>query len=406
MIKEKKEVGYLIQMIPMKYNYLTKTNKIRYKGINLKTDYLINLIHEFMSKYYFHKPEEYDRIVKINVWSIILKKKYGAYYNLYMDYLIEHDFIQMESDYFRSKKARTYKLIRQSILYIKHVKITDKILIRKYSREYLEGSQLTINNSPIPLHIRKKLVDDLYNVNIKYDEAFEYLQYIHKENAISYNSYQKNRASIEAINIKYIYFSFDEYGRMHTNYTVLKKSIRKNFISFNGEEMCEEDIINSQPFFLAILMKNTLNPNKLFTPEMNRYISLVKNGLIYEELMLKCGIDDRDEVKKMMYKVLFGKNNDYQKYNKMFYNVFPNVYNFIKEYKDEKNNYKSLSHALQILESKFIFNTVIQHIIDFNPEIKIITIHDSICYPIKYKKEVKEIFEYHQRKLLEDTTEF
>jgi len=406
MIQQQNGVSFLPQMIPGKYLYLTKTNKIRYKGYNLKTDCLINLIHEFMSKYYFHKPEDSDKRVKVNVWSVILKLKYGSFYNLYIDYLIENDFIILESDYFRSKKARTYRLKTSSILFIKHVRVYDKVLIKKYSRGYLEGSQLSNNNSPIPLHIRKKMVDDLYSVDLKYDEAFSYLKYLDTEHIIGYNSYHKNLASIEAINVKYMHFSFDSYGRMHTNFTVLKKDIRKNFITMDGEEMCEEDICNSQPLFLAVLMKNTLNVKKLFSPEYNRYFDLVKNGLIYEELMSKCDIEDRNEAKTMLYKVFFGKNNDSQKYNIMFNHVFPNVYRFIKEYKDENGNYKTLSHALQTLESKFIFNTVIQHIMDVNPDIKIITIHDSLCYPKKYQKVVKEIFEFHQRKLLENTSEF
>ena len=40
------------------------------------------------------------------------------------------------------------------------------------------------------------------------------------------------------------------------------------------------------------------------------------------------------------------------------------------------------------------------------PHIPIITIHDSIFYPLRYKKEVKDIFDYHLRKLLEDSSHF
>ena len=125
---------------------------------------------------------------------------------------------------------------------------------------------------------------------------------------------------------------------------------------------------------------------------------LVNNGLIYEEFMNKCDIENRNEAKIMMYKVLFGINGSLRKYNKMFYSVFPTVYDFILKYKKDKKNYKSLSYSLQNLESEFIFNKVINHIIESNPEIKLFTVHDSLCFPLKYKETVTNIFDYYKRK--------
>jgi len=398
--EKKKDGGYLFQFIPDTFNYLTKIKKVKYDGINLKTDYLINIIHELILKYYFHKDDIVDKEIKFNMWSTLMRVKYGAHYNYYINYLMDKGFVIMVSDYFKNKKARTYKLNTIGLLNIKRVRVYDNTLIKKNSKDYLKKNYLTFNNSPIPFEIRDKLINDLYHININVEQSMKLIEDQRFKRDISYNKYWKNMVSIENIGIQNMFFKFDEYGRMHTNFTVLKREIRKNYLKIDGEDIVEVDINNSQPLFLAVLMKNELPTSKLFNPEFNRYFDLVKNGLIYEELMLKCDILDRNEAKIMMYKVLFGINGDTQKYNRMFYELFPNVYKFIKEYKSINDSYKSLSHALQNLESKFIFNTVIKHIIKLYPDIRLFTVHDSICCQLKYKEQLKEIFDYYQRKLL------
>lgn len=398
---DKTDKEFLYQFIPETFNYLTKIKKIKYKGVNLKTDNLINITHELILKYYFHKDDKMEKDIMFNMWSTLMRMKYGAHYNYYISYLTEKEFIIMHSDYFKNKKARTYKLNPPMLDNIKRVKVYDNTLMKKNSQDYLKKTYLTFNNSSIPFDIRDKLVNDLYKIDIDVENASKYVEDLRKTRKISYTKYWKNAMSIDNIGIKNMFFKFDEYGRMHTNLTVLKREIKKNFITINGEDIVEVDLGNSQPLFLAVLMKNELPVTKLFNVEFNQYFDLVKNGFIYEYLVENCDIEDRSEAKVMMYKVLFGINNDNQKYNKMFGLLFPNVYDFIKTYKNTNGGYKSLSHSLQNLESNFIFNKVITHVISKYPEITLFTVHDSICYPISYKNEVKDIFDYHQRKLLE-----
>jgi hypothetical protein len=393
------EKGYLMQFLPKNFEYLTKSKKIEYKGINLKTDYLINIINEMIKKYYFSKDDTIDNEIKFNLSSTILRINYGHRYNYYIDYLIEKDFIILVSDYHAGTKARTYRIDRRFLIYMKKVLISDKTILKKNSKEYLKKRYISLNKSPIPLEIRKKLVDDLYDVKVDYDSAINYINELKSSKELSYPKYWKNYMSLEQLNNENIFFKFDEYGRMHTNFTILKRDIRKNFLKIDGEEITEIDLKNSQPLFLSVLMKKILPASKLINPEITRYFELVKNGLIYEELMNKCDIKDRNEAKIMMYKVLFGVNGDTKKYNKMFHSIFPTVYKFIKDYKKSKNNYKTLSHSLQNLESNFIFNNVINHIMKSNPEIKIFTIHDSICFPLKYRETVINIFKYYERNL-------
>jgi len=392
--------GYLYQFLPENFQYLLKEKKVQYKDKNLKTDYLINIIHEMMLKYYFYRDDVLEKEIHFNLWSKLLRDKYGHLYNYYIDYLKSKDFIFLVSDYYGGKKARTYRLNRQFVTHIIRIKIYDKVLLKKHSIDYLKKSYLNYNNSPIPMDIRGKLVDDLFDVEIDEENSLKLLKELKDSKEITFVKYMKNKMSLENLTDRNIFFKFDEYGRMHTNFTILKREIRKNFLTIDGQPLTEVDLSNSQPLFLAVLIKQELTPSKLINPEITRYFNLVDNGLIYEELMNKCDIEDRDEAKIMMYKVLFGINGDSARYNKMFYKVFPTIYDFILNYKKDKKNYKSLSYKLQNLESNFIYEQVIKHIIESNPEIKIFTVHDSLCFPLKYKDTVTTIFNYYKRNLL------
>jgi hypothetical protein len=368
--------------------------------VKLKTAYLVNIIHEFLLKNYFQRDELLEKEMKFNVWSVLLREKYGTFYNYYIDYLVEHNFMIMVSDYFKNQKARTYKLNPRSIQEVKMRKIFDKVLVKKHGKEYLSKTFLYKNNSPIPLDIREKLVENLYNIDIDVDGSLKFINDLRSERKMDYNKYQKNLLSIENLGINNIFYKFDEYGRMHTNFTVLKKEIRKNFITFKGVPTYELDIKNSQPLFLIVLMIEKLPKSELIKPDVSNYINLVKNGLIYEYIVDNKIAKDRDSAKTMMYTVLFGQNGHKKKENTSFREHFPTVYEFIRNYKENARDYKILSHDLQHKESDFIYNKVIRHIMNSFPDVPLFTVHDSINVPIKYKDEIQNIFDYYVRNLI------
>ena len=391
---------YKKQFIPNKYFYLTKTTYVEYKDKQLKTAYLINIIHEMTSRYFFHKNDLIENEVKFPLSSTILKSKYGMDYNYYIDYLVEKEFMFLFCNYYAGKKARVYKLKVNSLLDIRACRITDKVVLKKNSKEYLKKTYLTLNSSPIPLELRTKLVEFLYYIEIDSEKALVHITEQKENKILEHNKYWKNKLSIDSISEGDIFFKFDKYGRFHTNFTVLKKEIRQKYITINGDDICEIDLDNSQPFFLAQLMKQEMSTKQLIATDVTQYIGLVKNGIIYEEIMSKCDIKTRDDAKKMMYKVMFGKNGEHSDLNLLFYNLFPTVYKFITKYKTDHGCYKELSYKLQNIESDFIFNKVIPHILKKEPDIILFTIHDSICYPLKYRSIVNDIFDYYKRQIL------
>jgi len=383
----------MYQFIPSEFEYLTKTKKIEYKDYNLKTAYIINIIHEIILKYYFANKKYVDfengDDIKFNLWSIILRNKYGMNYSKYIDYLVEKEFITLVSNYYVNKKAKTYKINYFDLNTIKRVRINDSILNKKNTRTYIENSITNHNNSPIDTKIRKRLVEDLYHVQVDYKNSINYLNQLKKDGNIELNKYYKNYTSLDSIANNYLFFKFDEYGRFHTNFTILKREIRQNFIKIDGEDIIEIDIKNSQPLFLSILLREELDKDD---KEIKNFIWLAEQGLFYDYIVDKFNNLKRSDVKLLTYKVLFGHNGINSIENKIFQNVFPKIYDYIIEFKKLNNNYRILAHTLQRMESDFIFGKVIKEIYEKIPNIKLFTVHDSISYPLKYKNTVEEIF--------------
>lgn len=385
--------GYIYQFVPKDFQYLTQQSKINFQEKNLKTSYLINIIHELLVKYYFTN----NNITKFNLSSKILRKKYGEFYNYYMKYLIEKKFISLVSKYYVGKKTNTYKIIYKNVYDTFRYKNYDKILLKKHQKDIYEASITEINNSPIPIAIRKILVNNLTKIDIDYEKSKEFLNQLKINKKIDLNKYKKNEISIENINIKNIYFKFDIYGRFHSNFTILKKEIRNEFLTINDEFLTELDISNSQPLFFAILLRREV---PIINGDTQRYFDLVKNGLIYDDIIENSILKTKKEAKQLMYKVLFGDNVENKKENKIFKKLYPSVYEYILEFKYERRNYRELAHKLQRMESEFIFNNVVSEIIEKYPKLIFFTVHDSILFQRKYRSKIKTIFDKHLNKLL------
>jgi hypothetical protein len=179
---------------------------------------------------------------------------------------------------------------------------------------------------------------------------------------------------------------------MHSNYTILKTFLRKNCLLIGGEETCEIDIKNSQPLFLSKLIKD-IESRWVNKDELDLFTILVRNGNYYQYLIDNLGLKDKSEAKEMTYKVFFGKNHQNSKWDNMFKDLFPTIHHFIKLYKREHNDYKVLAYTLQRMESKLIFEDIIRTIMIINPDIKIVTVHDSIIVQRRWRDFVTSIFD-------------
>ena len=385
---------YLLQFISKDFQYLTQQNKVVYKDVNLKCTYLINIIHELLVKYYFSNNID----LKFNLSSTILRKKYGEFYNYYIGYLCDNGFMSLVSKYYVGKKTNSYKLDSKYVYDVIRWKSHDTFLLKKSKNRY-ETSITEMNRSTIHSDVRVRLVDSLNKIKIDYDGAFSFIKELRNNDLIDDSKYQRNLISIENINEENIYFNFDDYGRFHTNFTILKKEIRNKYLTINNEMLAEVDIKNSQPLFFAVLLKEYAYING----DTKRYFDLVKSGLLYDDIVANSNFNTRNEAKELIYKVLFGDNlRTNKKINKIFKDLYPSVYEYILEFKESRTSYKELSHELQKMESNFIFNNVISEIYDTYPNIILFTVHDSIIFPKSYQEKVEVIFNKHFQNLIKN----
>ena len=86
--------------------------------------------------------------------------------------------------------------------------------------------------------------------------------------------------------------------------------------------------------------------------------------------MLLNGLMTSEDADKYLYH--YQLEDDFTKH-------FPNVYQFIRQYK--KKDYRHLSHALQKAESSFVIHRVCQRLMNQYPEMPILTVHDAILTP-------------------------
>lgn len=381
--KKLEDKKHSLQFLPKKLEDLAKNKKFEYKGQTLKTTYIIDIVHNLILKYYFKKDN------KFNLMSTILKEKYGHLYNFYIDYLVDNNILEMIANYRAGRNSRVYK-INDSILKgeIKRFSNDDRTLLKKYKNNVSQVEEAGIKGSLIDDTVKAKLVDDLFYIDIEFDKSIFYLDNLKDRDNDIYN---RNRYSVECINDKHIFYHFDNYGRMHTNFTILKSFIRKNCLLINGEQTYEIDIKNSQPLFLTKIIEDS-STRWVKEEEFELFKYLTMNGMYYQYIMDYLETTDKVMVKEMTYKVLFGKNASNSKADKIFIKLFPTIHNFIKLYKIEHKDYKVLAYDLQKAESNLIFNKIIKEVMNYHPEIKMITIHDSIVIPESYKDLVNAIF--------------
>ena len=385
---------YLVNFISKDFIYLTQQPTFLHNGVKLKSSYLINIINELLIKYYFSNNTE----LSFNLSSSILRKKYGEHYNYYIDFLCVNKFMSLVSKYYVGKKTNSYKIDSKSVYDIIRWKNYDKFLIKKNDNRK-KASITEMDKNTINLDVRDKLISSLSRIRIDCDGAIKYITDLKNDKLLDDSKFYKNKISIENIDIDNIYYNFDDYGRFHTNFTILKKEVRNNFLTINNEMISEVDISNSQPLFFAVILKKELSH---INGDTKKYFDLVKSGLLYDDIIANSNIEKKKDAKELIYKVLFGDNvKANKKVNNIFKKLYPSVYEYILEFKESRKNYKELSHELMKMESEFIFNNVVKEIYETYPEIVLFTVHDSIIFPKSYQERIKIIFDKHFKKLIQ-----
>ena len=213
--------------------------------------------------------------------------------------------------------------------------------------------------------------------------------------------------------------------RLDTNLTNFKSDLRQ----FIKGDYVSIDLKNSQPFLLGVLINNIINnrdtlcsylhtsylfktfgikrikqvlkihqkQEKAEMVNLRLFYDSVLNGTLYDDF-IKCYDDEisRDDAKKIMFKVLFSRNEFYKGYKKItpyendkkrFLKVYPFVADVIKELK--RKDHKTLPIYLQRLESYLFIDCIAKELV--NNGIIPFTIHDSVIVKREYYNKTIEI---------------
>ena len=354
----------------------------------------------------------------IKMHSKILIRFMGApHYVKIIKSLIKHGIILKSANYVKGKHSYGYRL-------------TDSFCCRKHHR-------LEVTNKPLMKKIIKRQTEREYfwsdihfwlKMNMKNHLTITSQSFKHKEDMLS----------VQRIIDGDFFASVCQYGRFHTNITNLRKSLR-NDLRLDGKKIVEMDISNSQPLMLFILAKDFIsNKGKLsginaypvskqhqdsivdntpplclhFCEEYNciknnkedanslpddlcLYGTLCETGRLYEHLMtlMEVNSNKRNKFKKDCFKKIFYCRNEHQnnKWSKLFENEFPSVMQVIKELK--KKDYRHAPQLMQRVESDFMIHRVCGRIKNEYPDMRIITIHDSILSAGANMAIIKKIME-------------
>lgn len=353
-----------------------------------KFHYLIHLIYE--QKILYKNPEEYISLKAEYLRKIIRD------YNHYRDILISQNIVECDGHYIKGKKSMGYRLM-SPYSEVKHtqIEIKNKIILKNIEK----WQKQRLPTTEIHCHLYKFLE------SIKIDSV-NALKSIKDLNIIEHNI---SEFAINKFLNKEFFFISDQYGRVHTNITSLKSSLRQ-FITYKGEKLYNVDIINSQPLFLLLIPFFTTSIRCTFSDfievgelDVFKYKQLAESGELYEYLINNMDQDDylaeqTNEYDKKQFKENFFRETLFgTEVSRVFWELFPTVAKAIADIK--KDDYRSLAWMMQRAESKLIITQICGRLMKEHPDYFISTIHDSILTTEEHVDEIKLIMEQEFKKL-------
>jgi hypothetical protein len=126
--------------------------------------------------------------------------------------------------------------------------------------------------------------------------------------------------------------------------------------------------------------------------DVQEFIDLCQQGILYDDLMRRLGIPARRRkgFKRLFFsQVFFGKCKQTGRLRGLFARDFPTVYEAITDLK--RKDYRQLAYLLQAHESKVMIDIICRRILEELPGTFVGTIHDSILTTPDRADEVRAI---------------
>ena len=346
----------------------------------------------------------------------------------YIKNLKKYDIIKSDKKFIKGQKSYHYKLNPEYNIDCNTIKIEPGSKLHEGIYRNSRNKKKNLSKMPEYLHAMAKKFND---IDLNYEGAYKWIE--------SQNEPEKRliySVAIEQFRDKRTrYFRRNKVNnRLDTNLTNLKKEIR----TFLKNDFISIDLKNSQPFLLSIILNQLINSNnsqhystimlevmsldlvKWFgNQKIKKIQNVVKNqkneklrhfemlkqtqkGNFYETLLKEFKGLTREEVKKIMFAVLYSRNSyykdfqrftPYRKEKEIFASLYPLEYQIIEILKEK--DHSRLAVFMQRLESFIFIDCIAKELV--NKDIIPLTIHDSILVETRHKtqtlKIIKDIFQ-------------
>lgn len=344
--------------------------------------------------------------------------------NQYIKILVNGEFIISDNHYIIGEKSKCYRINPNYLKGIDKIEIkTDCKLFNSIIKN--QRRKKAHNNRLEPF--LKRMYDELMKIDIDYQKAEKWI--LEQPNEVKRNSYMTALNLLADKRFRYFHRNSTN-NRLDTNFTNLKSELKQSVIG----DYVNIDLKNSQPFFLSMILEalinnkthqgqNTLccylsydyfiktfgikrikevskihqNQKKAFLVNLKTFKESVIRGTLYDDFIENYGAGiTRKEVKDIMFKVLFSKNDlyyqfkkfiPYEKEKKVFATVYPFIYESIKILKSKDN--VILPVFLQQVESYIFIDCIAKELV--TADIIPITVHDSIMVKEEHKQHTIEI---------------
>lgn len=398
-----------------------------------KIDYFYYILDVVCDKMDYLDPYKEGKWVYLNAQKL---RTITHEYKKYLDYLVDADILLYNHSYIVGERSRGYRIAPNfyngdliQIPVDKH----NLSLKRKLKEKKKEAKQVP-EGSDEYYYLTKWFNGKL---TIDKEGAFKCIDRLYPVSKSNFNRTSKSskgagrfkalRAIQKLSNGDFYYKVDDNIGRFHTNLTNIKKELR-DYMSYDGQKLVNQDIKNSQPFLSGILFKqdfytgegrlcitdfkpvNQLNSNNKLNKTLNdicyyimladspespihkefeQYLSSIQGGQFYEEVFslmyprMRINNMLRKRIKLLVLTLFFADNRhgpQLRKKEAPFKRKFPTVYKIFSLLK--RHNKVILSHILQRTESRLIIEIITKRIALERPELPIFTVHDSIATTI------------------------
>lgn len=355
--------------------------------------------------------------------------------------LVAHGLVETDNHYIRGRKSIGYRLgpALEGTRWHRHY-CADKRMIKRFEK-YKEAVN-TPAGFRLPVH--HHLSDWCRRIEIDQDLADEAIERMRSaEASVPEGKQPKSEVAahqLDAIRQGLLHHTVCQYDRFHSNYSSVCREIR-GCLKYRGAPLHEIDIVNSQPFFLSVLLlevclnsfncqsivdidRNSLNDHDLivsymsreqgeeeekagttpylfglstpkeywppngdnqpqwyetFVPEdMRRLMDDVANGGFYERFVDETGLA-RDEVKVKVFQVIYGRTRlmTDTEVGQAFRKLCPTAFTILKKIKTTKGH-AWVGQEMQRREARIVIGTVCERLRADHPDIPVITIHDSL----------------------------